>query len=363
MPLRVEVGDSLTVTATDPSGITRVGFIVRDTAGTVLHGDSVTFAGGSTNVTQRFRLGLDTITTFPRVVVVEAFGVDAASPSNRGGSTITGVPEALARRRQGDAHGRGGPHISLPRASIGDAVYNPNRQELYLSNTVLDRIEVFSLASSSFVASIPVGSRPVGLALWPSDTHDAGQRRHAHRGQLGRDQPVDRGPRDAGREAALPAPELRHPEGQGAARPGDGQSCASPSRSTTTPTGRSTSRRSAARPDRGANCGDVIALYSTTPTPGQVGYPNRGYLAWENLTSAAVDGTKGHFFWEQAAASLVLTTDTLQVIAVRDSVPGVPVRSTILGAGVGQIVDFDLLQFQDSTFVRNSGQLPPGARG
>jgi len=36
-------------------------------------------------------------------------------------------------------------------------------------------------------------------------------------------------------------------------------------------------------------------------------------------------------------------------------VPGTQVRSVILGAGVGQIVDFDQLQFQDSTFVRNSG--------
>jgi hypothetical protein len=99
----------------------------------------------------------------------------------------------------------------------------------------------------------------------------------------------------------------------------------------------------------------VIALYSTTPTLGQTGYPNHGYLAWENLTSTATDGTKGHFFWEQAAAGLTLTTDTLQIISVRDSVPGTQVRSTILGAGVGQIVDFDQLQFQDSTFVRNSG--------
>jgi hypothetical protein len=101
------------------------------------------------------------------------------------------------------------------------------------------------------------------------------------------------------------------------------------------------------------NCANVFAVYSTTPSAGQ-SQPLRGYVAWEELTAPA--GTpNGHFFWEPSTQSASLATDTLEVIGVRDVVPGQPVRDTILGGAVGVTADFAQLGYQDSTYVRNSG--------
>ncbi len=348
VPLRVEVGDSLTVTATDPSGITKVGFIVRDTAGTVLHGDSVTLGGGSTNVTQRFRLGLDTISTFPRVVTVEAFGVDAATPQNRGGSTLTSTPRRWPAAARDTLTVVAGTTISLPQGGqFGDAVMNPNRNELYLTNTLLNQIEVFQLNTNSFAAPIRVGSQPVGIALWPRDTlgHNADTVIVANSGgtNLSIVNMVTRTEVQRHRLADYLVETVK-----------------------TQPTAAggiqilTTDYDLADRPQylgvvcrhlTGAACDSVFAVYSTAPTPAQPPpFTSRGYLASENL-SAPISAKSGHLFYELATAG----TDTLQIIAVRDTLPGQQIRDTILGAGIGDLVDLATVAFQESTFVRNSG--------
>jgi len=98
----------------------------------------------------------------------------------------------------------------------------------------------------------------------------------------------------------------------------------------------------------------VYAVYSTTPTAAQP-QPDKGYTAWVNLAGPTIGTFREHFFWEPGTLSASNLTDTLQVIAVRDSVPGVQVRDTVLGAGAGVMADFNQLIFQDTTFVRNSG--------
>src|SRR2546422_41255 len=55
VPLRAEVADTITVHATDPSGITKIGFVVTDLAGIVLSTDSVTLIGTSTDVVKTDR--------------------------------------------------------------------------------------------------------------------------------------------------------------------------------------------------------------------------------------------------------------------------------------------------------------------
>jgi hypothetical protein len=100
-----------------------------------------------------------------------------------------------------------------------------------------------------------------------------------------------------------------------------------------------------------AVCDTVFAVYSSAPTPAQPGpFTSRGYLASENLSSP-ITARSGHLFYETASPG----TDTLQVIAVRDTLPGQPIRDTILGAGIGVLVDLTTVAFQESTFVRNSG--------
>jgi hypothetical protein len=347
VPLRVEVGDSITVTATDPSGITKVGFFVRDTVGTVLHGDSVTFAGTATNVSQRFRLNLDTITTYPRVVRVEAFGVDGATTPNRGVSSFSGTPKATPAD-QDTLTVVAGMTIALPQGGqFGDAVVNPNRNELYLTNTLLDQVEIFRLATNTFAAPIRVGARPLGIALWPRDTlgnnrdtvivansggtnlsivdvaagNELSRRRLAnYTVQTVKTQPTSAG----GIQILTTDYDLSdRPQYLGA-----------------------TCRHVTA-----AVCDSVVAIYSTAPTPAQPGpFTSRGYLATENLSSPITPGS-GHLFYELASPGV----DTLQIIAVRDTLPGQAIRDTILGAGIGVLVDLSTVAFQESTFVRNSG--------
>jgi hypothetical protein len=98
----------------------------------------------------------------------------------------------------------------------------------------------------------------------------------------------------------------------------------------------------------------VRAVYSTTPTNAQ-GSPfgNRGYIAWIDLNPGATPGPHNHFMYEHV--SFDAGADTLQIIAIFDSIPGQPLRDTVLGAGIGIHPNFADLAFQDSTFVRNSG--------
>ena len=341
---RVEVDDSIAVTATDASGVGSISWKATKVGDTLtVYGSGTTGAlpGTASDVRATFAMNLAGIVKYPTQVYVWASATDSA-----GARTGIAVAETLTVVA--------GKTYALPAGSqISDAIFNKNRNELYLSNTPLNRLEVFDLATARFVASIPVGSRPLGLAMWPRDTLGAyadtvivansggtnlslvdvtANRREYKRYRLPNYviQKVK-----SQRDPATQLLRLTITEYDYADRP---QYVAAVCRAV-----------------GAAACGDVVAVYSTTPTPGQTGYPNRGYLAWENLTRATVDSVKGHFFWEPGVAALTLTTDTLQVIEVRDSVPGQLVRQTLLGAGVGITADFDQLQFQDSTFVRNSG--------
>src|SRR5262249_21202833 len=100
---RLEVDDSVTVQANDPSGIARIGFIVRNPAGTVVWAaDSQIFSGSQTPLTFTFALGhpapaanrgLDTVTVFPQLLTVEAFAVD--SIGNKGFSSNPNSPSPI----------------------------------------------------------------------------------------------------------------------------------------------------------------------------------------------------------------------------------------------------------------------------
>ena len=347
VPLRVEVGDSISVTATDPSGITWVGFLARDSVDTILHGDSVLFGGGGTYISQKFRLGLDTVTTFPRVVTVEAFAVDNATPPpNRGVSSFSGVPK-VSPADQDTLTLVAGSTIAFPQGGqFGDAIINKNRNELYLTNTPLDQVEVFDLTTNAFSAPIRVGSQPVGIALWPRDT-------------LGNNADTIIVANSGGANLSIvnvnDGTEVRHELPNYIVSTVRTQPTAAGGiQVLTTPYDLSDRPQYVAATCRHLSagaCDSVLAVYSTTPTPAATGpFANHGYLAWENLT-APQSATSGHLFWELAAYG----TDTIEITAVRDTLPGEPLRYTILGAGIGHLVTLATLAFQESTFVRNSG--------
>jgi len=334
---RVEVDDSINVTASDAGGIKSLGWTAtKFGSATVIAGDSITGLPGTlSDVNQNFGLNLPGPPSlpFPSQVVVTAFAVD--SVGNRATTSTTTLTVVAGKT------------YALPAGSqIGDAIYNANRKELYLTNTALDEIEVFSLTSNSFVASVPVGSRPVGIALWPHDTLgtygdtvvvansggtnlsvvDMVARREVRRFRLP-DYVVETVKTATSSGGGL---DLTITVYEFSDRPLYlGMTCIT---------------------SGSANCANVRAVYSTTPTPAQS--VNGGYVAWADLLTTT-PAPHYHMLYEHTNTEN--TTDSLQIIAAFDSIPGQQLRDTILGAGVGAEVAISDLLFNDTTFVRNSG--------
>ena len=349
---RVEGDDSLTVHATDPSGIRKIGFIARLVgAATIVAADSLSFGGSQTDVIAQFKSKLDTITTFPKLVTIEAFAED--SVGNRGLSSGTNTPvPATGTALKDTITVVAGKTFALPGGgTIADAIYNRNRNELYLSNLLLNRLEVFNVSTSAFLAGgIPVGSRPLGLALWPRDTlGNYGDTVIVANSGGTNLSIVDVANRVERRRHRLPNYDVE--KVKTALDPTNGTLIINITQFDYSDRPQYVS--AVCRVAAGTACSQVFAVYSTTPTVAQTP-SERGYLAWEELT-ASVAAPNSHFFWETAVGPASLATDTLQIIAIRDSAPGHVRRDTLLGAAVGIMADFNQLVLQDTTYVRNSG--------
>ncbi|HMC18482.1 MAG TPA: hypothetical protein VKH16_04620, partial [Gemmatimonadales bacterium] len=192
---RVEVNDNVTVHATDPSGISWIGFRV-DTAlnaappftGIVaLKVDTVNVSAGNlTTVDSTFALALPLgDSALPKSVVVRGYACDLATARNCAYSQTSTVITGTATRPRalgiGALSGSGvdtvivvaGTTSPLPLGGhIADAIYNVNRRELYLTNDALGRVEVFDVASKTFSPTgiVTAGPVPWGIALFPVDT-------------------------------------------------------------------------------------------------------------------------------------------------------------------------------------------------
>jgi hypothetical protein len=355
---RVEVDDTIRVNATDPSGITLIGWTAVDLAGDTVGGASRTLAGNLTDVTEFWVVGFN-FTNLPVPVVITAFAQDAAG--NFGTSATSPAPPAGARRAAAAAAGVdtvlvvAGVTTALPSGGdIADAIYNRNLNEVWLTNRTLNQLEVFQVANTTFAAPVPVGARPWGIALWPRNTagdHDdtvvvansggtnfsivnmqsrQEERRHQLPNFLVQSVQTEI-------DAATGAIKLKIIEFDFTDRPEYlGMTCI--------PTG---------GPGTACQSDQVFAIYSTDPTEAQPGDPvdftERGTVRWENLTSATPES---HFFWEQAAVAPSPQSDTLQIWVDRG--PGTAME-LVLSASCGRTVNLEELAFLDSTFVRNSG--------
>jgi len=181
---RVEVDDSVTVRATDASPIAWIGFRV-DTNGGLMRFDTVNVAAGNlTDVTRRFSLGLQSLSSLPRTIVVKGYACDAAAARNCDyTNSTTLLPSPPVQFGGGPARSSAGLidtvivvagiTKALPFGGrIADAIFNANDSSLYLTNPDLSRVEIFQVANTSFVAAgIPTaGPQPWGIAMWPRDT-------------------------------------------------------------------------------------------------------------------------------------------------------------------------------------------------
>ncbi|MBL0940262.1 MAG: hypothetical protein IBJ03_15310 [Gemmatimonadaceae bacterium] len=353
---RIEISDTVFVEATDPVGISTLGYEVRTLTGQLVTADSVTSTGAFTTLVRTFRTRVP-VTTFPTAVTVYGFARNA----NGRRDVARFVSGNL---RQDTVQIVAGFTNPLPAGGqIADALYVPRTDRLYLSNIERNTLEVFNLADSTFLSPVIVGSRPWGLAAWPrnrdgvmGDTilvaNSGGTNLsyvNLNSGSTGRE--VYRYPLPniiaysitTVRSATTDQLITQRTVYDFSDRP---QFLAATCNGATTP---------------GAQCGDVIVAYSTTPTPGQSRpFPNQGTLRWENLTRAS-----SHFFFEQAMGASEGRADTLEVERFAAGGVGadsilVPHRQTIRRADgstfpYSVVVRIDALAFRDTTFTRNSG--------
>ena len=359
--LRSEASDSITIHATDPSGITRVGFKVTDLLLNPIGGDSVNFAGTTTDQKVTLSLKLNGIVSFPTQVIVQAFAIDGAVALNRGvtGAVFT-VPSPNGASRSDTVTIVAGRTFALPAGgTIGDAIYNANTNEVYLTNTALSRLEIFQVANSTFVASgIPTsGPQPVGIALWPTDTLGNYQDSVIVANSGGTELSVldvRPGVRALSWRQALPNFIIEKYQVLNVGGVYEVQI-----------TYYDVSDRpqyvaAICRPSGGTACGPtgVYALYSTTPTLSSSSpFSGRGTLRMERMTQNPASAF-GHLFWEIGAQNSASSSDTLRVVEDRGLT-----STVILSACPGVTIDFASFGLGDSTFVRNSGNFAHGFMG
>ncbi len=353
---RIEVADTVFVEATDPVGITTLGYEIRTLAGQLLAIDSIGSTGAFSTLLRTFQVRIP-VTAFPTPVTVTGFARNA-----NGRRDVARLGSGAVRLDTTQVVA--GYSVPLPGGgTIADAIYVPRTDRLYLSNIERNWLEVYNLADSTFRTPISVGSRPWGLAPWPRNRDGVmgDTLLVANSGGTNLSY-VDLRQGATGREVyRYPLPNIIVYSVTTVRSSTSDQLITQrtvydfsdrPQYLATTCTG-------ATAP--GAPCEDVVAVYSTAPTPGQsVPFPNQGTIRWENLSRRA-----SHFFFEHAMGQSSGRSDTLEI--VRFAANGVGADSTLLPYRQrvfrpdGTFYDYsivariDALAFRDTTFVRSSG--------
>ncbi|MES2523610.1 MAG: hypothetical protein V4617_12975 [Gemmatimonadota bacterium] len=353
---RVETTDTIFVEASDPVGISTLGYEVRNLAGAVIAADSVSSTGSFSTLIRTFKVRFP-VTTFPTAVTVAGFARNANGRRDVARTTADAVLRDTVTVVAGSTNG-------LPDGGqIADALYFPRTDRLFLTNIERNQVEVFNLADSSFKTPIIVGSRPWGISPWPRNRDgvmgdtlliaNSGGTNISY---------VDLKTGTTGREV------FRYQ------LPNIVVSSITTVKSQTTdaPLQQRTIHDFSDRPQflgstctgantPGAPCEDVVLVYSTTPTPGQaLPFPNQGTVRWENLTKRS-----SHFFFEPAMGQSAQRSDTLEIVRYAaqgfgsDSVL-VPYQQVVTRTDgskftLSTVVRIGALALRDTTFVRNSG--------
>jgi hypothetical protein len=353
VPKRVEVMDTLHVTASDPTGITRLGYEVRTLNGTLVSADSGASSGKLTAAESTFTWRLPTQPGTQ--LVVRAFATNAAGK------------RAFARLANGADRADtlllvAGLTRRLPNGGrLADAIYLPRYDRLYLTNIERNQLEVFSLPDTQFLAPVLVGSRPWGISAWPRDRNGTAGDTLIIANSGGTNLSyVDLRRGSTGREVyRYPLPNI-HVCTVTSVLTAAGVLI--PERTCYDFTDRPQFVASTCSgPDDGGSCSDAIVIYSTSATGAQPApFPNRGTVRWENLTTQAT-----HFFFEQAIGQKGGRSDTLEITRYAAQGVGsdsvlVPYHSFVTNANgdsarYSTVVDITNLAFRDTTFLRNSG--------
>ncbi|GJG85360.1 hypothetical protein tb265_05410 [Gemmatimonadetes bacterium T265] len=364
-PVRLEVADTLRVSASDPTGVKVIGYEILSRADTTRRFgvDSVVLDGSLVNDARRFTLRLrpDTLTTtadsLPLRVYVRGFA------TNSGGKRATMALSSNSAAPD-TAVVVAGVTSPLPQGGqLADGLYVPHLDRLYLTNLQLNQLEVFDLAGRRFLSPVAVGSQPWGIAAWPRATDGTfGDTLIVANSGGTNVSYVDLTGGGSGREVyryALPnivaysVTTTLNAAGQAVQQRTMYDFSDRPQFLATTCSGSAST---------GNGCAEPILVYSTTPTGGQSSpFPNAGTIRWENLVRHS-----SHLFFEQATGLAQGHWDTLLV--VRYAAQGVghdstlvpyqqPATNALTGAPTtySVVVDLSKLGFRDTTFVRSSG--------
>src|SRR6266480_3359349 len=373
---RVEVNDNITVHATDPSGISWIGFRV-DTPATppatglvLVKFDSVNVSAGNlTTVDSTFALGLPLAdSALPKSIVVRGYACDLATARNCAFSqTSTVITGAAARPRAMSVSAASGTGVDtvvvvagvtrpLPLGGhIADAIYNVNRRELYLTNDALGRVEVFDVASKTFspVGIVTAGPVPWGIALFPVDTlghYDANRVVVADAG--GTELSIlDASTRLLLWRQALPNFLIEKYSIQVIS--GFVRAVITVHDVSDRPQYLGTVCRVGTTPPL-CHADSIYAIYSTTPTQSSSSpFTGRATLRMEKLVNTNNPSLLfGHLFWELGDLGSNVAGDTLRIELVR---PSLRVRNVVLTACRAVTIDFPSFGLGDQTFVRNTG--------
>jgi hypothetical protein len=383
---RVEVNDNLTVHATDPSGIKVMGFRV-DTALAAVPPftgvvplkfvlDSSMAAGNLTAVDRVFALALPLADSgLPKSVVIRGYACDLATARNcaysQTSTVITGSPPRRAPARAAAASGgvdtvvvvAGTTHPLPFGGHIADAIYNSNRRELYLTNDVLGRVEVYNLGTNTFDANgiITAGPVPWGIALWPVDTLGAYDPNRIVVADAGGTELsiLDASTRRLLWRQALPNFLIEKYSIQvvvGFTRAVITVHDVSDRPQYLGTVCRVTSGGSTCHAD------SIYAIYSTTPTQSSSSpFNGKATLRMEKLINTT-DTTRmfSHLFWELGALGQNVTGDTLRIVMIR---PSFGQSAVVLTACRQVTIDFGSFGLGDQTFVRNTGNFTHGFIG
>ncbi len=374
---RVEVNDNITVHATDPSGISWIGFRV-DTAATppatglvLVKFDSANVSAGNlTTVDQTFALQLPLVDNqLPKNVVVRGYACDLATARNcaysQTSTVITGsAPRRAPARAAAASAGQdtvtvvAGTTHALPFGGhIADAIYNSNRRELYLTNDMLGRVEVYDLATNTFDPNgiITAGPVPWGIALWPVDTLGAYDVNRVVVADAGGTELsiLDASTRRLLWRQALPNFLIEKYSIQVVSQ--FTRAVITVHDVSDRPQYLGTVCRVTTGSLTGACASDSIyAIYSTTPTQSSSSpFSGRATLRMEKLINTSDPNLMyGHLFWELGDLGANVAGDTLRIELLR---PSVGFRKVVLTACKAVTIDFPSFGLGDQTFVRNTG--------
>jgi len=377
---RVEVDDTILVRATDASAIAWIGFRVDTGAapGVLLKFDTVFVgAGNLTDVTRRASLNLGSVLppgVLPHSIVVRGYACDAAAARNcsytNNTTLLPSAPISGARTIKGGSGLSMSPAglidtvivvngITVPlqgAGSIADAIYNANRRELYLTNPAFNRVDVFQVANTTFVAGgiTTAGGQPWGIALWPRDTL-GGYKDTIVVADVGGTQLAvinvgAGGPRQVIWRQDLPNFLL---ETYRVVRSAGGEQVLIKAFDLSDlPQYVATVCRVGAAPPN-CDADSVFALYSTSPTASSTPpFNGHGTLRMEKLINTTNRNLMyGKFFWEIATVPPGLGVDTLRIVLDR----GRGFNKVVLSACAGVTVDIATMGLGNKTFARNSG--------